>query len=380
LHRCNVAVNGHALQLGEGGLLRRVEARCHLTRPHSQTFAALALAWVPIVVLGIAHELATGRTVPLLHNVAVHVRLLVGTPVLLFLDRMFPVECRKVIDHLDRCGFVPAPCRARFDRLVARTGRFTGWWMPEVLLACAALAVGIAALAGYTSIGAVQAHPGMSAAEGWYGLVGLPLYEFLLFRSLWRWGIWVTFLVGLSRIDLDLDPTHPDRRAGLSVLNKPSLTYCAVLLFIMSAVLAAEWYGHLQYDTLSSFIPLLALTAAVASTIAIAPLLLFAPRLYRARRDTLLALGGHAAAAGRRWWRARQRGESALDRDAQSLAAISDIYRDTVKTISLVPFGKRELLLVLASATVPVLPVVFLSIPYEEWKVMLSLITKGGLP
>ena len=52
----------------------------------------------------------------------------------------------------------------------------------------------------------------------WYGYVSLPLFQFLLIRWYFRLFIWTRFLWQVSRLDLRLVPTHPDRVGGLGFL------------------------------------------------------------------------------------------------------------------------------------------------------------------
>ena len=52
----------------------------------------------------------------------------------------------------------------------------------------------------------------------WYGYVSLPLFQFLLMRWYFRLFIWTRFLWQVSRLDLSLVPTHPDRVGGLGFL------------------------------------------------------------------------------------------------------------------------------------------------------------------
>ena len=287
------------LRVGEGGLLRRLEARCHLTTPFRQICAALLITWVPIVLLGFAIELTTGYFVPLLHDPAVHVRLVIATPVLLFLDRVFPSTCRDVLDQLSHFGFVRPADQARFDRCVVRATHLGDWWLPEALIAISAFAVGVGYLFGVMPWAGFGRPATLTAPAYWYALVALPLFEFLLFRLLWRWAVWVRLLVDISRIDLDLDATHPDRRGGVSVLGRPSIAYCAALLFVASAVLSAEWGARFTFVSLAHFIPLLLVFAAVATLVAFGPLMLFSLQIHRARRDAQLEVGGLAARAGR---------------------------------------------------------------------------------
>lgn len=369
--------------IGEGGPLRLIEARCHLTRTRNQIAAALAVTWLPVLVLGIASELVTGKRTWLLYDAAMHVRLLVATPLLLFLDRVFPITCTQVIDQLHRNGFIREAEVPRFGRLLARTRRLSEWWPPEVALAICALVFGASTLVANTPVGSGWVVTAHSPADWWYALVGLPLFEFLIFRSLWRWLIWVRFVLGLARLDLDLVPTHPDRRGGISFLRKPSLAYCAMLLFAMSAVLSAAWGERFEFVSWTSFVPFLLVLAVIAVLVAFGPLLAFAFPLQRARVAAVDELGGLAARNGR-WFRDRwlesAAGEVLSSGDVQNLAALGTTYRDSVKQIRIVMFDKKDLLLVLVATLVPTVPSIVVQIPNDEWLGMASFLLGKIIP
>lgn len=371
-----------ALTLGEGGPLRRLERRCHLTSSRTQVLAALVISWLPLVVFGFATELSTGERVRLLHDMTVHVRMLVAAPLLVFLDYVFPLECRYAIRALSSFDIIKAADRARFEQLLQRTTRLGDWWLPETALAVVAFGLGIATLR--LPVGGIMLRSGLTATDWWYALVALPLFEFLLLRSFWRWMIWVRFLIGLARIKLDLDPTHPDKHGGIAILRKPSLTYCATLLFVVSAVTSAQWSARFQFVSMASFVPLLLVFAVVAILVAFGPLLLFVTQMFRARREALVEVGSLAARNGR-WFRNRwtdtKAGTVLSSAEPQNLVAIASTYRDSVAATRIWPFQKRDLLLVLAATLLPVVPIMLVRIPHEEWFSMASLLVgAGGFP
>jgi hypothetical protein len=369
--------------IGAGGPLRRLEGRCHLTSLSSQIAVALAIAWLPIILFAVATEHYTGFPVRLLHDPAMHVRFVVATPLLLFLDRVFPIACSSVIDVISSAGFIRDPDRPRFDRLLASVRRLAEWTLPELLLAVLALALGAATLIVGMPFGGVRLRIGLTAADWWYALVALPLFEFLLFRSVWRWAIWVRALYGLSRFDLDLDATHPDCRGGIAFLRRPSLAYCALLLSAASAVLSAAWADRFSLVTTASFIPLLLVLALIAMVLAFGPLLLFAFQLHQLRWNAQDTLGGLAARNGR-WFRGRwidsAAGEVVTSAEVQSLAALAATYRDTVKQLRLTLFEKKDLLLVLLATLLPVVPNMLLRVPHDEWRAMVSFLFGKALP
>ena len=69
-----------------------------------------------------------------------------------------------------------------------------------------------------------------SLAGWWLGCVSLPLVQFLLIRWYFRLFIWTRFLWQVSRIELRLVPTHPDRAGGLGFLSIMSYAFGPLLL------------------------------------------------------------------------------------------------------------------------------------------------------
>jgi hypothetical protein len=375
-----VSVDECDVSLGEGGLMRRFESLCHLTRPPWQILTAVALTWLPVVLLGRLNEHQLGHSIALLHDPAMHVRLLIATPVLLVLDSLFPTTCRYALAQLLRHGVIPDATRPRFEAMMRNARRLGDWWVPEILLILLAIGISVASFLELVPLSRLQA--GRSEAQIWYGLVALPLFEFLLLRSLWRWLIWVYVVVGLARIDLDLEPTHPDRRGGIAFLRLPSLSYGALLLFAMSSVLCAEWSNRFtSTTTVMGFAPMLLSFALIGTLVAFGPLLLFVPKLARAKRDGFANLGSMAAGAGR-WFRDRWPDPAQADvvttEYIQSMASMVSTYRDTVAQLHLLLFTKYDLLIVLAATLGPILPVMIVRIPREDWKALLGLFT-GGL-
>lgn len=375
-----VAVEPCDVSLGEGGLMRRLESLCHLTQPPWQILTAVAVTWLPVVLLGMLNEHQLGFRIALLHDPGMHVRLLIATPVLLVLDNLFPRTCKFALADLLRHGVIPQTTRPRFEAMTRNARRLGDWWLPEILLVLAAIGISIASFLEIVPLSRLQA--GRSEAQIWYALVALPVFEFLLLRSLWRWLIWVYVLVSLARMDLDLEATHPDRRGGIWYLRMPSLNYGALLLFAMSSVLCAEWGNRFaSVTTVMGFAPMLLSFALIGILVAFGPLLLFVPKLARAKREGLAHLGSIAAGAGR-WFRDRWPDPATADVVTtdyiQSMASVVSTYRDTVAPLNLLLVSKHDLLIVLAATLGPILPVMMVRIPREDWQALLGLFT-GGL-
>jgi hypothetical protein len=296
--------------------------------------------------------------------------------VFLALDVVFPWVCDFTLSQLDAQKFVPAMSRARFDRMVSDARRMADSNVPEAVLVLIGVGLGLAGLYRVVPIrGSLPGHS-LSAAQTWYALADLPVFQFLLWRSVWRWVIWVRILVGLARMPLDIVPTHPDLCAGLRFLRLPSVAYCVALVFAASAVLCAELATRFSGATVGTFIPLLIALAAAGTLIAYGPLLIFVPQLYRARRFGLLEVGSIATQCGRYFrntWIEKSMDGTRVD--LQPLVSVEQTYRETVKRISIFLIDKRDVITLLVVTLLPALPLIWWHVPSEDWKPLLSVLT-----
>lgn len=382
-------------RLGEGGLLRRLEAACHLTRLRTQIISALAVTWLPITVLSLLEEHTTGRREAIFYHSALHVRLLVAVPIFLLLDRLFPVVCRRMLEMLVSQSFIPPLSLPRFERSLRRAVGLTDSTLPEAILALLGVGLGIATLLRVIPIVGINQRLQQTPAQIWHALVDIPVFQFLLWRSLWRWAVWIRVLADLSRMDLRLIPTHPDRCGGIAFLRFPSIDYCTMLLFAASSVLSAEWGTRFSMGaTLETFKPLLLVFGSVATLLAFGPLLMFMPLLWRARREGGLDVTALVAHMGRtfetRWveaggfargrpLEARQGEEPSLGFEAQSLSAMIQSYRETVIQMRVFIFDRYDVIRLLVATLLPAIPVMVMHVPWEDWRGLLELLTGGWI-
>ena len=131
-----------------------------------------------------------------------------------------------------------------------------------------------------------------SLAGWWLGCVSLPLFQFLLLRWYFRLFIWARFLWQVSRIELKLMPTHPDRCGGLGFLALVSHAF-APLLLAQGALLAGMMANRIFYAgaKLPEFkVEIIGLVAVMVFAV-LGPLLVFAPKLAAAKRAGLREYG-----------------------------------------------------------------------------------------
>src|SRR5512135_1621175 len=196
----------------------------------------------------------------------------------------------------------------------------------------------------------------------WYQFVSIPITQFLLLRWIWRLVIWWRFLGQVSRLDLNLVPTHPDRSCGLGFLD--------AIVFAMAPFLLSQTCqlsGHLANRILweGSRLPdhyvEIGVMLGFLVVIALGPLCAFTPCLLRAKILGKLRYGRLASEYvidfDRKWiGGARPPGETLIGTaDIQSLADLANSY-SVVQSIIPVPFGKGSLAGLVAVTVLPLLP------------------------
>jgi hypothetical protein len=369
--------------LGEGGLLHRIESACHVTKIFGQIVFVFVLTWVPMMALGLAQEGLRGTREPLLHDPLIHVRFLIAAPLLVMADHVFPWIVRRSLRQLVAQGSVPDEAMPRFESLHEKARRLADASWPEIVLIVIAIGLGVTELIGLVPISGRRYQVDRTATQLWHSLVAGPLLQFLLWRSLWRWLLWARIVIGLSRIPLRLVALHPDRCGGLAFLKLPSIGYCAILLFVVSSLLCAGWGGHFPVEpSLISFKPYLATFAIIGGAIAFGPLFFLTPQLVRARLDGLLENDILAAEEGSRFRRAWviERGPDFLaSQDAQTLDSLGNLYRQSVERIRGIIFDKRDVVVLLLAALLPVLPLMVMHVPAESWRELFELLTGSPL-
>ena len=364
-------------------LMRRTRLSGDVAELVSRRVIALALiTWLPLLVLSIAEGRAWGESVkvPFLLDVDVHARFLLALPLLIFAELVVHQRMRPVVGEFVTRGLVPEKARWRFDAAIASAMRLRNSVLAEVLLI--AFVYGVGVLIIWRSYSAIEVptwygrtlagklHP--TLAGWWFGCVSLPLIQFILLRWYFRLFIWTRFLWQVSRIELNLVPTHPDRAGGLGFLS--TVTYAfAPLLAAQGVLLAGVMANKIFYASakLTDFKMELVAMVTMMLSFVLVPLLVFIPRLVRTKRVGLVEYGAFAQRYVREFDEKWLRGGAPADEplvgsgDIQSLADLGNSF-EIVKGMKPVPFGKDTLLQLAVISLAPVAPLVLTMIPLGE--------------
>ena len=340
------------------------------------------LAWVPLLLLSVVEGQALGgpAAVPFLLDVDAHVRLLVALPLLIAAELVVHQRLRFVIRQFLESHLIPARAMPRFDAAITSALRLRNSVLAEVLLIALVYGVGVliiwrqyAALTTATwSAVPTVAGLQLSLAGMWYGYVSLPLFQFLLLRWYFRLFIWARCLWQVSRIDLSLVPTHPDRVGGLGFLADTvyALTPLAVAHGAMLAGLMADRIFYLG-AALPAFTVEMAVLVVFLLCVMLGPLLVFTPQLAQAKRTGNREYGTlaerYVRAFDAKWLRGGAPPEEALvgSADIQSLADLATSF-ELVRTMRLTPVTKEAIVQLVAVTLAPIAPLALTMMSLEE--------------
>jgi hypothetical protein len=352
-----------------------------MTLLRQRILVLVGICWLPLLVLSaIEGRLLPGSVpVPFLYDIEAHVRFLVALPLLIAAELMVHQRLGLLVRLFTDRKLIPEADLPRFEAARASAARLRNSVLPELLLIAFVYTVGILvvwrrflALDGTWYTGPSGVGSELSLAGRWYSYVALPLFQFLLLRWYFRVFIWARFLWQVSRIRLQLVPTHPDRAGGLGFLGATGPAFGLLLLgqgtlvsgqlanriFFMGAQLTDFKYEALMYIV---FV-LLAVTL---------PLAAFVPQLARAKRMGRAEYGNLANRYMRefdsKWVRGRAPAEEPLigSADIQSLADMGNSY-SVVQEMAIYPISRNGLFQLVVLAAAPLLPLVLTIMPLEE--------------
>ena len=370
-----------------GGPLFQILRRAHLSDDallmvRRRIVVISTLAWLPLLVLSaIEVRLLDGSVgVPFLFDVEVHVRYLAVLPLLIVAELVVHQRLRPLLQQFLERNLIPEGALPRFEAAVESAFRLRNSVLAEVLLIAFVYGFGIlvvwrhSAIVATTTWYATPSPDGsaLSLAGMWYGFVSLPLFQFLLCRWYFRLFIWTRFLWQVSRIELSLVPTHPDRVGGLGFLANAAYAF-AVLAVAHGTMVAGMVANRIFFlgSSLPQFKVEIAVVVAFVLVLLLGPLLVFTSQLAQAKRTGLREYGTLAERYVREFDAKWLRGGAPADEpllgsaDIQSLSDLGSSY-DVVQTMRTTPVSKEAVLRLAAAVLVPIVPLVLTMMPWEE--------------
>jgi hypothetical protein len=370
-----------------GGPLFQALRRAHLTGDGLQLVrrrivAMLIIAWVPLLALSAADGKAWGDAVrvPFLHDIDAQARFLVALPLLVLAELVVHQRMRQVVTHFLTLGLVTPAVRDRFDAAIDDTRRLRNSVVAELTLIAIVYGIGIFVLWRYyvaltaATWYATPAGGGreLHLAGWWYFLVSLPLFQFLLLRWYFRIFLWARFLWQVSRIDMAYAPMHPDRLGGLGFLSRIGYAFTP-LLIAQGTLLAGMLANRIFFEgaSLTDFKLEIVGFVVVVVAIVLAPLLVFAGPLSRARRAGLRDYSHlakrHLDEFEGKWLHGGAGGGELLvgNPDVSSLTDMASSF-DVVREMRVIPITRELAAQLLVMTLLPIAPLLLTMISLEE--------------
>ncbi len=366
-----------------GGPIFQIYRKAHLSGTAlellQRRMAVITLiAWLPLLGLTLARY-AGGGISPLsfFRDVEAHVRFLIALPVLIAAEvivhrRLRLVVRNFVVREIVRPEDVPA-----YDRALASAIRLRNSVPLEVGLMIAVYTFGLVlwsyrAPPGYPTWYSVSGDRWRLTPAGfWYVFVSIPLFQIILLRWYLRLLIWFRFLWYVSRLNLHVVPTHPDRCGGLGFLGRAAYTF-GPILFAEGALLSGLIATSVLYggETLMSYKVEAVGFVALFLFFLLGPLLMFTPALLRNKRKGLADYGlfGERYVQGfeQKWiLQAAPTGPLLGSPDIQSLADLGNSY-GLVRQMRVFPFGAQDIVNLAWVTALPLLPLLLTVFSVDE--------------
>lgn len=338
----------------------------------------IMLTWVPLLVLSaMAGHAVDGVKVPFLRDSEAFGRFLFVLPVLELAQIAVALSLAVQTKQFLESGVIPVQERPRFKTALDAAIRIRASALPEglMLVLCVAIPVFFRFGLGYSTGESSWERLGqvITPAGWWHTIVSLPTLYFFLLRWIWVFLLWSWFLIRVSRLDLELTPTHPDRTGGLGFIGWGAAGFATVLM-AFSAVVSAGFAEEIIHrgGSLDSLKYHVAIFVVAGLIILHVPLLAFSGLLSRCRFKGLLDFGAlvwrYDRAFDEKWLKnsSEVKSESILGSpDVIALANIAQCYEHIDRMWPILFDSKAVAVLVLA-ALLPMVPLLTTKVPLAE--------------
>jgi len=370
----------------EGGPFFRIERRVGLIKANApfmmrRAIFAACLTWVVLLILSAVNGTAFGEavTLPFLRDFSTYSRFLIAVPLLLVAELLLGPRIAETAEHFLLSGLVKRDQFQIFDNAIENGLRLRDSVLAEIIIAILSYLVTFVAFrmlavpaSTWYAIPSGSSGFRLTVAGWWLVLVCTPLMNFLALRWLWRIFLWFRFLGKVSKLNLQLFPTHPDQAAGLGFIGEAQ-RFFGILLFAYSCgatgVIADDIvYGRIP---LQHFAVSIAAYAIMALLLTAAPLVIFTGKLLATKREGLHEYGTLATAYTgsfhHKWIEGDNPEQERLlgSGDIQSLADLGGSY-ELIEHMKPIPIDPRSLLQLVVAALLPMTALLLTVMPLKD--------------
>jgi hypothetical protein len=351
--------------LFEGDRLRRVWAAMGLGS-HTRfpivrrCLLGILITYVPMAILAWRQGLFGTELSPtnFFADFAAYAQFLVGLPLFIVAEVIIDGSTREAANQFTRCGIVSREDAPQIDRINATIKRLRESYWPDVGCIVLAYAFSLVILVpqfGASPLPTWHVHGdefsrNLTAAGYWTFFVAIPVSNYIWMRLIWKITLWIFYLYRVSRMGLDLHPTHPDLTGGIGFISEAQGRFALfILAFGISNVAAPVGYqiAVLNYELtiLPVWGPLVLFTFG-APLLFTLPLFMFTKQLFRTKKRALAAyrerVTEHSRLVEERWLYG-DRSNSAQDeiRDLAEQSTLGAMF-ERIEHMRVVPFDLRS--------------------------------------
>jgi len=304
----------------------------------------------------------------------IHARMLIAVPVLFLGQSLMESRFRMIVEQIREAHLLADADRVVGDKVIVGLRRLRDSNLPELIILLLVVAntdFSFSTVADAIPWFATASTTGLRLTPaGWYAVVvSASISEFLLWLSLWKWLLWSIFAFKLSRMPLNLVPTHPDQHGGLGFLGLMADSF-APISFAVTIVIGATWRHEIlhHHAHLVDFrLPAIVLVVIVV-VLAFLPLAFFIPPLTDLWQKGMLeysTLGQILTTEFDEKWIAGRAGHEAQalkEVESDNLLNFSQIY-DRITQLIPLPVDRSTLIPLVLSVVIPALPTILAEIP-----------------
>lgn len=362
----------------EGGLFRKAQMKFGVENHQGiLALAGICFAWLPLVLLtALDGTLYDGASMPFLHDVAMHARILIALPVLILIRSIIDIKTTAVIKYLTDSLLDSEEQQKMVSVTLPRMRKLACSSLTEIILLLLVIASVLSLyqsgaytelLGGSTSWKHVGAHDGhmLSLAGKWAAFVSIPFFQFLLLQWLWRYIVWIMLLYHFSSLPLKLLPTHADRSGGLGIIILAQRSF-SFIFFAGSMVIS----GQLIVLIMNSPGDILVVQRVgigyilLSLLLLLLPLLFFIGKLVKTKQLGLLRLSKLGTEMSRTFendWLTDIPFEKRIEdrRVDPSMAYDYSSMYDVLQQLRVVPVTIRDIISLAVSIAIPFLPILF---------------------
>jgi hypothetical protein len=345
------------------------------------------VAWLPLLLLSMLNGQAWGDSLnlPFIEDLDVHIRYLLAVPIMIIAELLVHERISIIVKEFKERNLLPESEIGKFHNAIGSALRLRNSMIAEIAMVALIYGIGYQLIwnqAAGLDISTWYSEPtsekgNLSLAGIWFRYMSLPIFQFLFLRWYYRIFIWARFLYQVSKIKLQLIPTHPDDVGGLGFMANSIYAFMP-LAFAHGTLLSGLITNHIFHTgaELLDFTILIIVVIVIVVSLIILPLFMFSSQLSEAKRRGSMEYGRFASrfvkGFDERWLKGKEPFDNTLvGNDIQSLADLAQSF-NVVEKMQFAPITKSNVIMLVAVTITPVLPLVLTMMPISELVKLLS--------